>query len=514
MHESLPQKSWMLRFADFKKSVHRHIVQYLVRSWRPEYLDLGGLGLPEPEVKTLVVGRFITSGGRGEASLCVYLHAGAQAVAVAARATKGNCEPMGAATAIHEDLRRTAQNGGNDVDGAVIVQVAESCASSCNQRRRARINGFEPLSPIQRQQRRLQIMQRRIDFFYVVENVPLRHEQILLPIVIEVFQTNTPTGGYTGKHGDAGLQSAITKRTVAIVVKHGISLSRQRGHDNVRKAIVIVILKHHTHARQRSAVRIQRGSSLKGNFFERAIAVVMKQILLHAVVCYIDVGESIAIVVGKGHPEAMPFLSGDARVLTYIFKSSVAPVVIKNVCGARKFSRRTIGVKVAAAVLAVLRVPFHVTRDEQVEFAVVVIIEKSGRDGPTPAGDPGLRGHIGERSVSIVVIENVPAVTGDVQIRIAIVVVVADRDAHAVVAIARISQTCLLRYISEGTVSILAVESIPIARIVTVKIFRLPHGASYVATIDDKNIEQAIVVVVQERDAAGHGLDEIFLRRG
>src|SRR5258708_1317621 len=189
----------------------------------------------------------------------------------------------------------------------------------------------------------------------------------------------------------------------------------------------------------------------------------MKQILLHAVVGNIDVGESIAIVIGKGDAQTVSLLCGNSRALAHVLEGAVAPVVVKNVGRAGKLSRWTIGVKVAAAVLAVLRVPLHVARHEKVQLAIIVVIEKAGRDCPTPAWPACFSCHLAKGSVSVVVIKIVLAVAGDVQVRITLVVVVADGPAHPIVAIASICQTRLLGHVSEGAVSILTVKPVPVA---------------------------------------------------
>ena len=61
-----------------------------------KHIDLGGLCGSQSEVETFVIGRLITSRSRGKTSLSIHLHAGSEAVAVAARAAKSNREPMAA----------------------------------------------------------------------------------------------------------------------------------------------------------------------------------------------------------------------------------------------------------------------------------------------------------------------------------------------------------------------------------------------------------------------------------
>src|SRR5207244_2218479 len=62
--------------------------------------------------------------------------------------------------------------------------------------------------------------------------------------------------------------------------------------------------------------------------------------------------------------------------------------------------------------------------DEQVEFAIGVVVEPDGAGSPTGRGKPGLFGDVGKCSVVIIFVENAFAVCGDKEIGPAVVVVV------------------------------------------------------------------------------------------
>ena len=109
-------------------------------------------------------------------------------------------------------------------------------------------------------------------------------------------------------------------------------------------------------------------------------------------------------------------------------------------------------------------------------------------------------------------VERVLAVIGDEQVRIAIVVVVTDRHAHAVVVHSCAREPGGCGDIGEAAIFVLAIEAVPVARVGAVKILRCFHRAGYAAAVDQKDVEQAIVVVVEEGYAAGHGLYEVLLR--
>ena len=60
-----------------------------------------------------------------------------------------------------------------------------------------------------------------------------------------------------------------------------------------------------------------------------------------------------------------------------------------------------------AAVAIRSEAPFDVARDEQIEPAVVVVVEEAGAGAPAACRDAGALRHVGERAVAIVAIERV-----------------------------------------------------------------------------------------------------------
>ena len=83
------------------------------------------------------------------------------------------------------------------------------------------------------------------------------------------------------------------------------------------------------------------------------------------------------------------------------------------------------------------------------------------RSAPCILREPGLRGHVGERAVAVVVIQDVVAVAGDEEVVEAVVVVVADGDRRCP---ARARQAGLLGDVGEGAVAVVPVETIGRAR--------------------------------------------------
>src|SRR5580658_7544758 len=145
-----------------------------------------------------------------------------------------------------------------------------------------------------------------------------------------------------------------------------------------------------------------------------------------------------------------------------VFEGAIAAIAIEDASGGGESAWRAVGLPFVAADFAVLRVPEHVTRDEKIEMAVVIVIEEAGRAAPASGRHAGLDGYIGESPIAIIVVERIFPVVGDVEVGIAVIVVIADGHAHAVVAVPCVRQAGFFRYIGEAAIRILAIEAIPV----------------------------------------------------
>src|SRR5262249_22677600 len=116
------------------------------------------------------------------------------------------------------------------------------------------------------------------------------------------------------------------------------------------------------------------------------------------------------------------------------------------------------------------------------------------------AGDPRFFTDIGESAVAVVVIENIFAKIADEQIIEAVVVVVADADALSPAGVCNTSLEC---HVGKGAVAIV-LEEMRDRFLANRKTFE-PR------TINEKNIEPAVVVVIVERNTAARGFEQIFV---
>src|SRR5260370_24868141 len=94
-------------------------------------------------------------------------------------------------------------------------------------------------------------------------------------------------------------------------------------------------------------------------------------------------------------------------------KGAVA-IVVEHATRHRVVDARNTVVAVAgltvAAELVLGLVEIHKPADKEVEFSVVVVVKPNRTRCPALGGQPSFPGHIGERAVTVVVVQNDPVV--------------------------------------------------------------------------------------------------------
>ena len=127
-------------------------------------------------------------------------------------------------------------------------------------------------------------------------------------------------------------------------------------------------------------------------------------------------------------------------------------------------------------------------------MAVVIVVSEGTARAPSPGvANSGRRSHIAERAVAVVVVEDAATYIGDVDVFPAVIVVVADAHTHAPSAMV---QARLCSNIGEGAVAVIVIE-LAGRTSAAPQIFQS-------GPIHEKNIQPAIVVVVQEGDPTTH----------
>ena len=149
-----------------------------------------------------------------------------------------------------------------------------------------------------------------------------------------------------------------------------------------------------------------------------------------------------------------------------------------------------------------LRVPDAVVGDEEVEVAVLVVVEEGRRHRPQGAVvgvgvlESRLRGRVLEGSVPLVAVEDVLAQPGHEEVGPAVVVVVGGRDA---VVVAVSFQPRLLGDVLELETAQVAVEAVPEGRVRLVEI-------GHLRAVGEEDVEEPVVVEIEQGDTRDHRL--------
>src|ERR1700722_10835439 len=146
------------------------------------------------------------------------------------------------------------------------------------------------------------------------------------------------------------------------------------------------------------------------------------------------------------------------------------------------------------------RVQVDVGAEEQVEMTVAIIVDKGAASAPLRGGQQQARftGHIGERAVAIIAKQDILVIIRDEQIVQTIVVVIADGHARDP---ARTRQAGFRGDIEERSIAIVLVQ--PVAG---------SHGRSPKSSAtQNQNVEPAVVIEIEERDAASDGFQNVLL---
>jgi hypothetical protein len=131
--------------------------------------------------------------------------------------------------------------------------------------------------------------------------------------------------------------------------------------------------------------------------------------------------------------------------------------------------------------------------------SVAVVVEECASAAPAAGriGQTRRTGHVRERSVTVVAVEDVLAPAGDEQIVEAIIVIVAHTYAASP---ARLQQACPLGYIREAAVPVVFEEPIAGAR----------GSVGEASPGEQKNIEPAVVVKVEKCATTTESFDDVM----
>ena len=150
----------------------------------------------------------------------------------------------------------------------------------------------------------------------------------------------------------------------------------------------------------------------------------------------------------------------------------------------------------------------HVARDKQIDVAIAIVVTPSRASAESAANHASFVGHVLELAVAQVVIESVAAEAGDVDILQAVVVIIGNGHSHAPTFARKSGGFCDVSEFGNAAPGVAIVRLLMVER---------DHGIAALAitrngrTVDGDDIEFAIVIAIDEANAATHGFDNIFL---
>ena len=154
-------------------------------------------------------------------------------------------------------------------------------------------------------------------------------------------------------------------------------------------------------------------------------------------------------------------------------------------------------------------IPLQITGNEEVQVAIVIIVEKAGTYVPAISLDAGLPRDVRKSAIAVVSVKNAISIIGHQQVSIAVVVVVPCGHAHAV---ARSPHTGAQGDVRKGAVTIVAEQPIPRLRCGLVQCFSVGLGILQRCAVHEKDVRPSIVVIIEDRHAAAHGLNQVLVR--
>src|SRR5262249_42857340 len=128
------------------------------------------------------------------------------------------------------------------------------------------------------------------------------------------------------------------------------------------------------------------------------------------------------------------------------------------------------------ALNIVLEGPVEIPADEQIELAVIVVVEKSGAGTPSGGGHSRLDCHVLECAVAPIPIEDITTVCRQIEIRKSVVVVVTDGDAHPVTG-SDSGKSGFFGDVGKFPIAVIPVKPVPVFGVALVQLGAIDPGA-------------------------------------
>src|SRR5579863_2172427 len=354
-------------------------------------------------------------------------------------------------------------------------------------------------------QQRLPISHHGVIEIYVIDHGSVRLQNIRPAVVVIVDELCCNAAQKHGFVTNAGAVSDVGKRAVAIIVIEAVELQIEMRDIHVEQPVTIHVGGVNAHACLIFSVFTCGDSGDERSIREFAVFVVQEQEIGPGVVGNDNVRPAVAVKVGKDNTHALGLRNAYAGFIAEIGKRTVVIIAVKLRLLPAIVIRIAIGAITGSFVPApeiVLGRPIEIVRHDKVEPAIVIKVEPAGASRPVAlVGYAGLRSYIGKGSIAVVVVENGSAIAGDIEVGVTVVVIVANGDALAVMVFA--ADAGFFRHIGKRPVAVVAIKR----RVQWARWLVVIGGGG----LNEVEIHQAVLVVVEPRDAGTHGFEIVLL---
>ena len=273
------------------------------------------------------------------------------------------------------------------VDAAVVVEIAERrAARRLDDGEAAAGRGRDLVEPrpvsIAEQQRALRPRHPPIVAIHLRIHVPVGHEQVQPAVVVVVEEPGAPPEKRQRRRAQAEPPGHVLETAIAEVAAQRVGIVREVGDERVHAAVVVVVAQRQPHPRLFAPFLVQREPGREAGFLERALARVPIQIVRRgvvddeqieiAVIVHVDPAAPEPVVAGgiahsgaRGHIDEPGAFVAEQPIRRTRQAAGAAHHPLASIEARRGGRRRT------------LRIDVHVTRHEQVEPAVRVVVAEA-----------------------------------------------------------------------------------------------------------------------------------------
>ncbi len=413
-----------------------------------------------------------------------------------------------------EHVGRRMHVGDRDVDRAVVVEVAEGAAASRARRdgRRAETVGDVREHAVARvavHDLPLFVRGFRRNMADLRIHVSVGEEDVEPAVVVEVGEAGAPPQP-PRVHAEPGVERPVLAEAVAAVRVERRGVAGEVRLDDVERAVAVEVADADAHARLRLAVLAERALGADADVLERAVAAVPEQRARVRVVRHVDVRPPVIVEVERRDAEAVGAARlQDAGLLRDVGEAVVTEVAIERIAPAGQAGRPArhrhplVAAQPRFGRRRVREIEIDVVGDEEVEAAVPVVVDEGAAGIPARARLRETRGLRDLLEPSAGVPEQpVLPVVGHQEIGVPVVVDVAG--ARALPPAPLLGQPRGPRDILEPAVAGVPVQERPRLLPLRKSVERRP--------VDEEEIEPAVVVVVEQRDAGAGRLEQVPVR--